>query len=219
MNRSEFMDELKGMIGELPAQERKEALAYYENYFDDAGEENEAKIIREFGSPGRLAAIIKEEVYGPAKPAEKKRKAETDETSVPHPNPPYEDRVRQAQSDSREKKKRNTERIILIILICIVASPVIIGVVSSVFGILMGIFGAAVGLFFGGIATVISGIILCFTELALGFAVIGTGFLLLGIGFFLLIGVIWICGRLLPSFFRWAGRTIKKISGDGGERA
>ena len=49
MNREEFMAKLKALLGDIPADEREEALQYYEDYFDDAGADNEAEVIREPG--------------------------------------------------------------------------------------------------------------------------------------------------------------------------
>lgn len=34
MNREEFMAKLKALLGDIPADEREEALQYYEDYFD-----------------------------------------------------------------------------------------------------------------------------------------------------------------------------------------
>lgn len=59
MNRIEFMDQLKDLLREISVEEREEALQYYEDYFADAGEEHEAEVIRELGSPQKVAATIK----------------------------------------------------------------------------------------------------------------------------------------------------------------
>lgn len=59
MNRAQFMEQLKRLLSDISETERNEALDYYESYFDDAGQENEAEVIRELGSPGKVAAIIK----------------------------------------------------------------------------------------------------------------------------------------------------------------
>lgn len=59
MNRAQFMEQLKRLLSDISETERNEALDYYESYFDDAGQENEAAVIRELGSPGKVAAIIK----------------------------------------------------------------------------------------------------------------------------------------------------------------
>ena len=34
MSRKEFMEELQVLLGELPVEEREEALRYYESYFE-----------------------------------------------------------------------------------------------------------------------------------------------------------------------------------------
>ena len=59
MNRAQFMEQLKKLLSDISEEERQEALDYYESYFDDAGEDQEANVIRELGSPGKVAAIIK----------------------------------------------------------------------------------------------------------------------------------------------------------------
>lgn len=59
MDRAQFMEQLERLLSDISESERQEALAYYNGYFDDAGPENEAAVIRELGSPGKVAAIIK----------------------------------------------------------------------------------------------------------------------------------------------------------------
>ena len=64
MNREEFLSQLERLLYDIPAQEREEALEYYNGYFDDAGNEKEAEVIQELGSPGKVAAIIKADLSG-----------------------------------------------------------------------------------------------------------------------------------------------------------
>ena len=59
MNRKEFMERLERMLWNISDSEREEALQYYNDYFDDAGEENEEKVIEELGSPSQVAQKIK----------------------------------------------------------------------------------------------------------------------------------------------------------------
>ena len=59
MNRAEFMRRLTALLQDVPPAEREEALTYYNEYFDDAGEENEAGVIAALGSPEELAKAIK----------------------------------------------------------------------------------------------------------------------------------------------------------------
>ena len=58
MTKFEFLGDLSRMISILPEEERDSAMEYYEDYFADAGPENEAQIIDEFGSPELVARQI-----------------------------------------------------------------------------------------------------------------------------------------------------------------
>lgn len=58
MNRREFLKTLRRELESLPFDEREEALAYYEEYLDEAGPEREEDAIRSFGSPREIAARI-----------------------------------------------------------------------------------------------------------------------------------------------------------------
>ena len=55
MNRTEYMRELDALLHGISKEEREEAMQYYNDYFDDAGSENEEKVIEELGSPAKLA--------------------------------------------------------------------------------------------------------------------------------------------------------------------
>ena len=59
MNRIEFMEELSGLLQDIPEEDRMDALNYYNDYFDDAGAENEKNVIDELESPEKVAAKIK----------------------------------------------------------------------------------------------------------------------------------------------------------------
>ena len=64
MNRQEFMRRLEQLLDGIPEEEKRDAIAYYTSYFEDAGEENEEKIIRELESPEKVAATIRADFPG-----------------------------------------------------------------------------------------------------------------------------------------------------------
>ena len=64
MNRVEFLAELERLLSGMPEEERQAAVQYYADYFADAGEENEQEVIRELGSPEKVAGSIKADYYG-----------------------------------------------------------------------------------------------------------------------------------------------------------
>ena len=59
MNRIEYMTKLASLLQDIPEVERRDAMKYYNDYFDEAGEENEEQVIREFGAPEEVAENIK----------------------------------------------------------------------------------------------------------------------------------------------------------------
>jgi len=66
MSRIDFMKRLEALLQGISVEERKEAMQYYNDYFDDAGVENESHIMSELGSPEKVAATIKAGLKGAA---------------------------------------------------------------------------------------------------------------------------------------------------------
>ena len=58
MSKQEFLYHLETLLMDLPREEREDALDYYEQYFEAAGPEREAEVIRELGSPERVSEMI-----------------------------------------------------------------------------------------------------------------------------------------------------------------
>ena len=66
MNRYEFMEQLEQLLSDITPNERNEALQFYNDYFDDAGAENEQDVINALGSPAKVASTIKADLTGNA---------------------------------------------------------------------------------------------------------------------------------------------------------
>lgn len=62
MTRMEFFEELNKLLEGISSEEKAEAIGFYENYFDDAGIENEEVILTELGSPQKVAESIKQSI-------------------------------------------------------------------------------------------------------------------------------------------------------------
>lgn len=219
MNRKEFMERLERMLWNISDSEREEALQYYNDYFDDAGEENEEKVIEELGSPSQVAQKIKAGC--------------SDQTSE-YSEQGYEDtRFRASQEViSKEEAEReranssngagrspgrnseaNTWKIIAIILLCVLAAPIIIPVGGAIFAaiaaVIFGIGGVCIGIAAAGFAILIAGIVLIgagiaeiFVTPAVGLALAGVGCLIFALGILLSLFTIW-CGiKILPWLVR-----------------
>ena len=113
MNKKEFLKQLEQLLLDIPESERREAVEYYENYFEDAGPEMEQKIIEELGSPQEVAASIKKNLFG-----------EEDFVKRENPGTPY------------QTQENKTTRNLLIAVIVILTFPVWIGIAGAAFGLL-----------------------------------------------------------------------------------
>lgn len=65
MTREEFIQRLgQALTAQVTEEERAEAIRFYEEYFSEAGPEQEQAVLEELGSPEKVAAIIKANVPG-----------------------------------------------------------------------------------------------------------------------------------------------------------
>ena len=173
MNRNEFMKQLEALLQNISQAEREEALQYYNDYFDDAGSENEQSVIEALGNPARVAENIKRDLYANGYATngydDYSQSVSRDKAVIPYgqkeEEPPHngtdrettEPAVAQAQiqesnaGNKKTGKKMSTEMIILIIILVLFASPILLsvgaGIVTAAVGILTGLLGLIIGWF------------------------------------------------------------------------
>ena len=63
MNKESFLKQLEYLLSDLPEEEKRDALDYYRDYLEDAGSE-EARVLESFGSPERIASMIRSDLSG-----------------------------------------------------------------------------------------------------------------------------------------------------------
>lgn len=76
MTKDEYMQALKNNIQSLTIDEQAEALQYYSDYFDDAGDDE--KVMKELGTPEEVAAIIIERFANALVGTEKNESSDSD---------------------------------------------------------------------------------------------------------------------------------------------
>ena len=178
--------------------EAKDALAFYRSYFEDAGEGNEASILKELESPEKVAEALKSNLN------DAEQAAKTRENSVP---------------DAREVKKENkmkTENKVLWIILAILTSPIWITILAVVVAILVAIL-ACVFAAVACVVTMMAALLICgfilsgvgigylFTEgVAVGLGLLGGGLIVLALGILAIWLVVWCFGWFVP----WA---VKKL--------
>ena len=242
MNRIEFMKQLERLLWDIPEQECRDAIEFYNAYFDDAGPENEAQVISELGSPGKVAAIIKADLKGSAQTETYGEYTETGYqdhrfsggTQVPDRTNVIREREESGRRRSRGYQGRQTRsggNLALVIVILVFTSPVwlglaggilgiVFGLVFGILGVVLGIGAGSLGLLAGGGAVIVPGILKIASNPAVGLASSGAGFLMVAIGIMLLVAFLWVVAKLLPMSLRAVVGLCQRIfhRGRGGDK-
>ncbi len=210
MNRIEFMTELASLLQDVPAEERRDAMQYYNDYFDDAGEDQEQQVIEELESPKKVAEKIKADMAG--------FREEEEKPNMPAMKEPEEQNYQQTPpgqngGNQASSKSDRTLKIILIIAIALCALPIILPVgggilclvlcgIISVFALFLALVVAAAAIAITGIGLFISGLLCVVPELAVGFALMGIGMIITVIGVAAFVGAVKLCAVAIPGICR-----------------
>lgn len=192
MNKNEFLEILAKKLAPLSAEERENALSYYEEFFDES--ESEEKAAEVLGSPESVAEqILKESgMIAVIKP----------EANCQNGTSGKENK------ENKEKKKADPGYIALVVILLIVSSPFWLGLLAAIFGVLIGIFAVIFAVVFSflaiGVAGIASGIVVMFSSVSLGLMTLGGG--ILSFGIFLLL-----CNPILKYLFKGIGAVIGLI--------
>lgn len=216
MNRIEFLKELEDLLQSVSTEERQDALSFYQNYFDDAGYENEAEVIEELGSPEKVAAIIIRDAKAADDSAQYTENGYEDVQFDEEKNTPVTRGAYTNGSTSTGEKTPWTNKwlkIGLIVLVVIAAvtvgGPIALAALATVFGLVCAAFGIfiamvaiAVIMCIGGVAIGILGI----TKLMISFPVallfIGAGMMLLAVGIIGVVACVKLCILVFPAMIR-----------------
>ena len=227
MNRVEFMAELERLLSAMPEEERQAAVRYYADYFADAGEANEAEVIRELGSPEKVAESIKADYYG----------TEFNESDYEHKD--YMEKYGQRSSDEMDNGRENSGagtgqsgaenrggstaentgnsrpwtsnalKLILIIAIAIILWPVTLGIALTVFGVVVAVVCffavlviAAVSIMIAGGVTVVVGLVAAIAVPPAALVTVGIGILLFVFGLIAAVGAVKLCIIVYPAMLR-----------------
>lgn len=173
MNKADYLAALAHELRGLPPEEQRNALQYYEDYFADAGEENEETVIRELGTPQEVAREILRDFRELA--------------TVP-------------QAEGRRGITPAT--LVLILVLVVLFWPVALGAIGILIGlVIVAVFLALAGLV-GGFVSCGIGIVTMFGAPASGLLMLGFGFMMLAGGFLLAALLGYLCVKLVPPIIR-----------------
>ena len=212
MNRIEYMTKLASLLQDIPEVERRDAMKYYNDYFDEAGEENEEQVIREFGAPEEVAENIKADLKGKTEDITgSQQEQSSSQYQTQEQQKQKSDQSSEYQYGMPEKKKNDRIwEIVLIVILAIIIGPVLIPLVGGILAaglaivltVIVGVIAmviAGVAIAIAGIALVISGLIILLPQTAAGLALIGSGLMILVIGVIATVGFGKLCA------FIWGG--------------
>lgn len=196
MNRSEFFKKLEQGLSRVSKEEREAALGYYNEYFDDAGADNEQKVIAELGSPAQIAARIKADAA-----------------------------VKKLEEGARPSMKKGISAIWLVILAILaapIALPLAIGAAALAIGIMAALIGVVIAMiigvaafFIGGIVVIAAGIAVVATSIPTAIFSIGVGLVVLGISILIGILVVLAARGIFGSIAKGMNKQLnKKSKGD-----
>lgn len=219
MSMEQFMKELEFLLQDVSDEDKEDALQYYRDYLEEAGPEREAKVLEEFGSPERVAAMIRADLAGNLKDGGEFTDHGYDDERYRDPNyqvakrfevPEVMEKKYQEQTPPRTSK---TLKIILWIVLILVAAPAVLGIGGGAVGLLTGAAGCLIALavcggvfticfLIAGVAVGAWGIVQVFLEPVTGLLFIGIGLLCLGLGLLLLAFSVLFYGKFLPWLIR-----------------
>lgn len=202
MNKQRFMEELEVLLSTIPQVEREEALGYYANYFEDAGEEKESEVLEELGTPEKVAKIIFDEI-GQAdideidktevQENQKKNVIEsTDATKVP-------------KEKIETKRKMGKARKIIMICTSPIWAPILFAIwivlISLIISMSVVAFSIAIVVLvcvIVGIAAIVDGVIHMFIIPTYGLCLIGAGLVTVAVGILMLLLVLLLILVIIP---------------------
>jgi len=221
MNRKEYLERLEQLLLILPCEEREEALQYYSDYFDDAGIENEDKVILELGSPEEVAAKIRagyageyaeysEAGYEDVRFQNNREIMAGYQNIGKEDNSEWKDSVYEAEMQDefdkhKDKKSKNTNiwKIVAIGLILLIASPVIIPLGIAAIAVVFALIVSGFALLFAGIAVIVAGVAKVLLAPAVGILAAGIGCIIVAIGLVISWAMISLAVKVIPGVIRW----------------
>jgi len=211
MNRKQFLYELEQLLKDIPDSERAEAIQYYNDYFYDAGAENEAQVIEELESPEQVAKTIREGMSENGGEYTENGYKDTRFQNCQEVSPEYQ--KQEKEKGSQKKGNPDMWKFLCVVLLCILLCPIVLplgaALLAVMFAVIIGVFGIGIGAVAAGIALPIAGIAVIgygiyklFLFPAAGITLSGIGCLILAVGILVCLLVLWIFSKVLPAMIR-----------------
>ncbi|MCU6748612.1 MULTISPECIES: DUF1700 domain-containing protein [Lachnospiraceae] len=189
MTKKEYMRQLAGKLRRLPKEDYDKALAYFDEYFEEAGPENEQQAITDLGSPEEAAKELIMQLAG-----------------------------QNSKEPPKTMKKGISAVWVGILGVCAapIALPLALAIIIvavalliTVFAVLLSLIFSAVAVAAGGILSILGGVILLFRTFPDGLCNLGIGIFALGAGILCIYGTIFLTTWFLRKMTCSLGKITK----------
>lgn len=187
MNKTEFLDKLDKSLKRIPDKDKKDAVAYYSEYIDDA--ENQFEVIERLGSPSKVGAQVMASFYA-------------DDEDI---------------DTTFKKGISSAKAIVLSVLAAPLGIPLAIAALLLVFAfflvivaLLFSIYAIGVSLAVSGVVALVAGIMTIISSVPISLMVIGSSFVLLSCGVVVFILAASITMFIVNTFSNFAKKITKK---------
>lgn len=192
MNREQYITELRQCLNDVNESDLEDAIRYCEEYFDEAGSENEQQAMDDLGKPSKFAAQIKADVA-----------------------------IRNTEQKTEEKRKSSFHNIWVIFLGIFampIAVPLMFAAVILMFAFFLVIFCLLIATILVGVAGVIAAVALFMSFVLTPFGAtslirIGGAFFFLGIGCMICVGMYSALKMTVAWFNQVVSNLYKKAKG------
>lgn len=192
MTKDDYLKALRANIKNVPAEEVNNIIQYYSEYFDEAGPENEAKVIEELGTPKQLATRVCADYI-------------------------IRDVEQGNSTKSIKKKASNTWLIVLAVVgsplwfpLALAVAVVLIALVAAAIIVLIAFGITAAAAILSGIVMIGTGFVAAFSSIPTTAVLAGSGLMLIGAGILSILAIIGLVKLLELIFVGIAKLCIRK---------
>ena len=254
MIRSAFFKELEYLLQDLDELDREDALAYYRDYMDEAGIGENDSVDSFVDCPEKIAMSIRasledsenlhietdEEGFknsciesisnAPEVYNQNDEQTKEDTTAEKHDRREERNFEQMHSSHNTKKQKPTLGKVLLILALIILASPMILAIGGALFGVIVtviailialivGVVGVSAACVVGGIGLIIASIAVLMTSLTKGIFTLGVALLMIAAGILFTLLTLFIFKRVLPGLIRGIVGILRKIFNRNGGRS
>lgn len=212
MTKQEFLDKLESLLWDISPEDREDAILFYREYLEDAGQENEQAALQGLGDVQQLAQQIRAACATAATPSVNPSVHTQKEEAPRWPAPTQYIDSRYSQSNLYQDKKKNIKNfsfatVAVIVILLLITAPIWLGILGSIFGTW---FISLLGVIGGGICAIIGLFAIGFVGLG-GLLLFGIGLVLAGISLMVFSAISWVMWVIVRPFVKVGFRFCRNL--------